>query len=226
MRPMDFKGLHGRDAESLHEMPSLPLGLQPHHLFANSHLCRVQVKSKQQLWVNMHKTTQLHMNNFNSDKILSPCDSRNLNLSPFCNLTLTSLAMWQPSILETYGNQTTSYVNQTSGPMRSKYPNSMGERELISSLTKVILLLYQASYLISLCYQDQVLYNAYEKDIAIVSIFFGESTVFGIKSLFYSHPKLCCSRIRKVSKDDLVGLHLRLWRHLRTLPWNQLRLRR
>ena len=37
---------------------------------------------------------------------------------------------------------------------------------------------------------------------------------------------LICPRIRKVSKDDLVGLHLRLWRHLRTLPWNQLRLRR
>ena len=92
------------------------------------------------------------MNNFNSDKILSPCDSRNLNLSPFCNLTLTSLAMWQPSILETYGNQTTSYVNQTSGPMRSKYPNSMGERELISSLAKVILDLKQTSDLISLCY--------------------------------------------------------------------------
>ena len=85
----------------------------------------------------LHKTTRF--DNFHSDKkfILSSCDSRNLNLSPFCNLTLTSLAMWQPSILETYGNQTTSYVNQTSGPMRLKYPNSMGERELISSLAKV-----------------------------------------------------------------------------------------
>ena len=67
----------------------------------------------------------------------SSCDSRNLNLSPFCNLNLTSLAMWQPSILETYGNRTTSYVNQRTGPLRLKYPNSMGDRELISSLTKV-----------------------------------------------------------------------------------------
>ena len=32
-------------------------------------------------------------------------------------------------------------------------------------------------------------YNAYEKDIAIVNIFFGESTVFGIKPQFHSHPK-------------------------------------
>ena len=55
----------------------------------------------------------------------------------------------------------------------------MGERELISSLAKVILDLKQTSDLISLCYQDQVHYNAYEKDIAIVNIFFGESTVFG-----------------------------------------------
>ena len=70
----------------------------------------------------------------------SSCDSRNLNLSPFCNLTSTSLAMWQPSVLETYGNQTTSYINTTSGPMRRNFPNSMGERELITSLTKVLLI--------------------------------------------------------------------------------------
>ena len=30
------------------------------------------------------------------------------------------------------------------------------------------------------------------------------------------------SRIREVAKDDLVGLHLRLWRPLWTLSWNQL----
>ena len=29
-------------------------------------------------------------------------------------------------------------------------------------------------------------------------------------------------RIREVAKDDLVGLHLRLWRSLWTLSWNQL----
>ena len=46
--------------------------------------------------------------------------------------------MWQPSILETYGNQTTAYVKQMSGPLRSKYPDSMDEEELITSLVKVI----------------------------------------------------------------------------------------
>ena len=60
-----------------------------------------------------------------------------MNLSPFCNLTSTSLAMWQPSVLETYGNQTTSYINATSGPMRINFPNSIAERELMTSLTKV-----------------------------------------------------------------------------------------
>ena len=67
----------------------------------------------------------------------SSCDSRNLNLSPFCDLTSTSLAMWQTSVLETYGNSTTDYINRTTGPLRLNYPNSMGDRELISSLTKV-----------------------------------------------------------------------------------------
>ena len=47
------------------------------------------------------------------------------------------MAMWQSSILETYGNITTSYVNKISGPMRQKYPNDMDKEELISSLTKV-----------------------------------------------------------------------------------------
>ena len=68
----------------------------------------------------------------------SSCDSRNLNLSPFCNLTSTSSAMWLPSVLETYKNQTTSYVHQRTGPMRLKFPKSMEEREIITSLTMVI----------------------------------------------------------------------------------------
>lgn len=74
--------------------------------------------------------------------------------------------MWQPSVLETYGNQTTSYINATSGPMRRNFPNSMGERELITSLAK-----------------DVTYYNAYEKDIVIVSIFFGDPTAYEYERL-------------------------------------------
>ena len=80
--------------------------------------------------------------------ILSSCDSRNLNLSPFCNLSSTSLAMWQLRVLETYGNQTTSYVNKIQTPMRLRYPNSMGEEELITSLTKVGLAILSDKHII------------------------------------------------------------------------------
>ena len=133
--------------------------------------------------------------------LLSSCDSRNLNLSPFCNLTSTSLAMWQPSVQETYGNLKTDYIEQISGPLRLKYPNSMADEELITALTKVkpckglcsnlppqtnyeILLLCSTSApWHSLCNtvpQGNLYYNAYEKDIAIVNLFFGEPTVFGV----------------------------------------------
>merc|ERR1719150_2766623 len=95
----------------------------------------------------------------------SSCNSRNLNLSPFCQLTSTSttlaMQMWQPSVLKTYGDKTTSYVEGISGPLRDKYSDAMEKEELITSLT-----------------QDQIPYNAYDKDIAIVNIFFGDSTVF------------------------------------------------
>ena len=68
----------------------------------------------------------------------SSCDSRNLNLSPFCNTSSTSLAMWQPSVLETYGEEgKLDYLDKITGPMRKKYPNSTGDRELITSLTEV-----------------------------------------------------------------------------------------
>ena len=68
----------------------------------------------------------------------SSCDSRNLNLSPFCDTSSTSLALWQPSVLETYGEEgKLDYLDKITGPMRKKYPNSMGDRELITSLTEV-----------------------------------------------------------------------------------------
>ena len=183
----------------------------------------------------------------NHKMLLSSCDSRNLNLSPFCNLTSTSLAMWQPSVLETYGNLKTDYIEQISGPLRLKYPNSMADEELITALTKVkpckglcgnlppqtnyeILLLCSTSALWhSLCLrptvpQGNLYYNAYEKDIAIVNLFFGEPTVFGvfnIKSQNWLNWRLFIFRIWAVTKNDLVGLHFWLWRDLRTLPWNQ-----
>ena len=66
------------------------------------------------------------------------CDSRNLNMSPFCNLTASSLAKWQPALKTTYGNTTTDYTTKLSGPLRLKYP-STPEKELLVSLTQVFL---------------------------------------------------------------------------------------
>ena len=71
-------------------------------------------------------------------------------------------------------------------------------------------------------YQDRVSYNAYEKDIAIVNIFFGESTVFGELEIGTRNSDTFSSRIWKISKNDLVGLHLWLRRDMWTLPWDQL----
>ena len=46
--------------------------------------------------------------------------------------------MWQPSVLETYGEEgKLDYLDKITGPMRKKYPNSMVEREIITSLTEV-----------------------------------------------------------------------------------------
>ena len=71
-----------------------------------------------------------------------PCDSRNLNLSPFCNLTTaSSLAKWQPAINSTYRNTSTEYTSKLNGPLRLKYPKiSWAEQELLVSLTQVILM--------------------------------------------------------------------------------------
>ena len=62
-----------------------------------------------------------------------------MNLNPFCNLTETTFAMWEPSIKSTYGNisESLAYIRGLTGPQRLKYPDGMAEKELISSLTQV-----------------------------------------------------------------------------------------
>ena len=97
----------------------------------------VVMNQKHFMIIDILKVATISINEVNG-QTPSSCDSRNLNLSPFCDLISTSSAMWVPSVLETYNNQTTSYVHQRTGPMRLKFPKSMEERELITSLTKVI----------------------------------------------------------------------------------------
>ena len=73
--------------------------------------------------------------------VLRICDSRNLNLSPFCNLTAKSLTKWQPAINSTYANTETeaNYIKRLEliGPLRLKYPGQAKEEELLASLTEV-----------------------------------------------------------------------------------------
>ena len=139
MWPLDSKGLfssHGRGDR----LPSLSLRLSTDHLLHLNHI----------YWVQVIKRSISNM-------YLSPsrlCDSRNLNLSPFCNLATSSLVKWEPSIRATYENISTSYTTGLPGPMRPKYPPSMVERELISSLTKVNKF-RQTNYSIGHTFNDQ-----------------------------------------------------------------------
>ena len=95
----------------------------------------------------------------------------------------------------------------------------MDEKEIITSLTKVGQVKLDQQ---DLFHQGEERYNAYEKDIAIVNIFFGEPTVYGEMHLFFSFSFDVILRVREVAKNDLAGLHLRLRRSLWTLPWDEL----
>ena len=137
MRPVVSKGFHGRNAKPICYLRSLPLRLRGCHLPPDHDLSRIQVRIEV-LGLSPKNWPVL----ISSCAILSSCNSRNLNLSPFCQLTSTStslaMQMWQPSVLESYGYKTTSYVERISGPLRDKYPDSMRKEELITSLTQVI----------------------------------------------------------------------------------------
>ena len=122
---MDRPIVHGGDEEQVGQVLPLPFHVQPHHLQGNRHLRRIQVaeKSKQ----------------ISSSNIFSPCNSRNLNLNPFCDTANPSLPMWQPDVLASYGaaSESRNYIKDIQGPMRPMYPDAMAEKELISSLTEV-----------------------------------------------------------------------------------------
>ena len=101
-----------------------------------------------------------------------------MNLSPICELSKTSLASWRPSVKSTYDSVSANprYLDDVQGPLRLKYPNDMAGKELITQLTEVLpktLIWY------FFVFKGKPTYNAYEKDIAVVNIFFGDSTVFG-----------------------------------------------
>ena len=92
-----------------------------------------------------------------------------------------SLAIWQPDVQSTYGNasESTSYIRGLQGPLRPKYPNDIAQKELMASLTEVLTLYIHSSRYNTTLIQGEQYYNAFEKDIAVVNIYFGDSTVFG-----------------------------------------------
>ena len=70
------------------------------------------------------------------------CDSRNLNLSPFCGLgsSSASLVKLEPTVRAAYGGSSieAGYVQDLASPMRKEYPNGMASDEILSVLAKVV----------------------------------------------------------------------------------------
>ena len=121
--------------------------------------------------------------------IFRQCDSRNLNLSPFCGLDSSStLLKLQPTLEATYKKDRVeaSYVQDLQSPMRKEYPHSsMASDEILSVLTEVAILLQELLF-IEFSLQDDPQYNAYERDIAVVNFFFPDLTAFGLSALHLS----------------------------------------
>ena len=116
------------------------------------------------------------------------CDSRNLNLSPFCGLDSSStLLKLQPTLEATYKDRMeASYVQDLQSPMRKEYPHSsMASYEILSVLTEVAILLQELLF-IEFSLQDDPQYNAYKRDIAVVNFFFPDLTAFGLSALHLS----------------------------------------
>ena len=117
------------ELNELRMIASLQFRLPSYDLLHNSHLFRIQVPR------------QISQSISSTQIFPRTCDSRNLNLSPFCNLSAQSLAKWQPEIKATYGNTTTDYTSTLEGPLRLMYPKElMAERELLASLVTQVLI--------------------------------------------------------------------------------------
>ena len=119
--------------------------------------------------------------NINLSEHFRQCDSRNLNLSPFCGLKSSSALKLQPTLEATYRESSveTSYVQDLKSPLRREYPSrSMASEEILSILTTVCP--HPLSEELSCSFlQGDPKYNAYKRDIAVVNLFFGDSAVFG-----------------------------------------------
>ena len=100
-----------------------------------------------------------------------PCDSYNLNSSPLCNLTdRRSPLYWAGDAAALYSQQTEAvpdYVALLDGPSRRLYPGDRFKQEVLLPNTTD---------------NKEIEYNAVEKDVAVLNIFFGMDTVPGENS--------------------------------------------
>ena len=85
---------------------------------------------------------------------------------------------WEESLTAEYAMNQPDYVQSLQSPMRRKYPTArMKTDELLTKLSKVK---RRYSYLFtSLNFQDNLEYDAFGEDIAVVNIFAGQSTDLG-----------------------------------------------
>ena len=89
------------------------------------------------------------------------CDSRNLNLSPFCKLTSETdsnkLHRWLPAVLSQYTEPYPDYLDRPTHK-RSTYPGEMADEELLEALTT----------------NDSITYDAFADDIAVLNLYYGD----------------------------------------------------
>ena len=98
----------------------------------------------------------------------------------------------EPTVRASYGSSSinTGYVQDLASPMRKEYPDSMASDEILSNfklIAKVVPNYFYSILLLNIKElsdtwsfpQDDPEYNAYERDIAVVNLFFPDATVFG-----------------------------------------------
>merc|ERR1711971_464581 len=116
------------------------------------------------------KSTEFHYsvttNNF------LPCDSRNLNINPLCTLGRGPLPkIWLDRVTEKYKKSYDSipdYISSLASPMRERHQD-----DLIATQVQG---------------DDDNKYNAWEEDIAVVNIFFGEETIMELERAIRMSP--------------------------------------
>ena len=118
------------------------------------------------------------------------CDSTNLNLSPLCDVTAANTesqaTLWGQAASDTYHSLglKPDYVENIVGPTRQFYINQdRRDRELLSSIVEVSQESCPPHSPLTSIFSLQtrsVGYNAFERDISILNIYFGDSTVMGL----------------------------------------------